>query len=78
MRARDRERVERPSDIAGELPHRIVAGHWVAAAMPAHIEAQNPKPCLQQRRHLLGHMPLSEASECVMQTTGPSSGPTRS
>src|ERR1700757_4141483 len=50
----DPENVERRRDVAGERRHRVVAGHRVAPAMPAHVEAQDPEPGLQQRRHLLG------------------------
>src|SRR5206468_12177722 len=45
---------EHDGDIAGQRRHRIVAGHRVAAAMPAHVEAQHAETSLQQRRDLLG------------------------
>ena len=50
----DPKLVKGGSDIVGERRHRIVAGHRVAAAVPAHVEAQHPEPGLQQRRHLFG------------------------
>ena len=43
-----------PRHVIGQRRHRVVAGHRIAAAMPAHVDPQHAEAALQQGGHLFG------------------------
>jgi hypothetical protein len=48
------QHVEHGRHVIGQRPRRVIAGDRIAAAVAAHVEAQNAEPSFDERRQLLG------------------------